>query len=162
LVCTRSVKLLAVFPFPKDGEWQLAFEAAFPYVETDDQIKVAKEIKEDMEKATPMDRLVCWRCRLWKNRNGYACFFLKRLWEENKLLFWRRQQYSLSNTMKRFWSDLKNFPVKIAHMSRFVTKAEQKKIIERLALGEIDILIGTHRIIQKDIVFKNLGLDDHR
>ena len=145
------------FPFPKDGEWQLAFEAAFPYVETDDQIKVAKEIKEDMEKATPMDRLVCGDVGYGKTEMAMRASF-KAVMGGKQVAFLAPTTILAEQHYETLLERFEKFPVKIAHMSRFVTKAEQKKIIERLALGEIDILIGTHRIIQKDIVFKNLGL----
>ena len=145
------------FPFPKDTEWQLTFEAAFPYEDTPDQITVTEEIKADMEKPVPMDRLVCGDVGYGKTEIAMRAAF-KAVMGGKQVAFLApttilaEQHYE--NCVERF----QNFPVKIAHMSRFVSNAEQKKILAKLAEGQIDILIGTHRIIQKDVNFKNLGL----
>ena len=145
------------FPFPKDGEWQTTFEAAFPYTETDDQLTVTAEIKEDMEKPIPMDRLVCGDVGYGKTEIAMRAAF-KAVMGGKQVAFLApttilaEQHYE--NCVERF----EKFPVRIAHMSRFVSRQEQKKILEKLATGEIDILVGTHRIIQKDVVFKDLGL----
>lgn len=145
------------FPFPKDGEWQVAFEAAFPYTETDDQLTVASEIKADMEKPIPMDRLVCGDVGYGKTEMAMRAAF-KAVMGGKQVAFLApttilaEQHYE--NCVERF----EKFPVRIAQMSRFVSKGEQKKILEKLATGEIDILVGTHRIIQKDVIFKDLGL----
>ena len=145
------------FPFPKDTEWQLTFEAAFPYEDTPDQITVTEEIKADMEKPVPMDRLVCGDVGYGKTEIAMRAAF-KAVMGGKQVAFLApttilaEQHYE--NCVERF----QNFPVKIAQMSRFVSTAEQKKILQKLADGQVDILIGTHRIIQKDVVFKNLGL----
>ena len=145
------------FPFPKDTEWQLTFEAAFPYEDTPDQITVTEEIKADMEKPVPMDRLVCGDVGYGKTEIAMRAAF-KAVMGGKQVAFLApttilaEQHYE--NCVERF----QNFPVKIAQMSRFVSAAEQKKILQKLADGQVDILIGTHRIIQKDVVFKNLGL----
>ncbi len=145
------------FAFPKDTEWQAAFEAAFPYEDTPDQINVTREIKEDMEKPVPMDRLVCGDVGYGKTEIALRAAFKAIIGGKQVALLapttiLAEQHYE--NSVERF----KNFPVTIAHMSRFVTPAEQKKILARLETGEIDLLVGTHRIIQKDVKFKNLGL----
>ena len=145
------------YPFPKDTEWQTTFEAAFPYEDTPDQITVTEEIKRDMEKNVPMDRLVCGDVGYGKTEIAMRAAF-KAVMGGKQVAFLApttilaEQHYE--NCVERF----KNFPVKIAHMSRFVSPKEQKKILEDLQEGKIDILIGTHRIIQKDVNFKNLGL----
>ena len=145
------------FPFPKDAEWQTAFEAAFPYTETDDQLTVTAEIKADMEKPEPMDRLVCGDVGYGKTEIAMRAAF-KAVMGGKQVAFLApttilaEQHYE--NCVERF----EGFPVRIAHMSRFVSRQEQKKILEGLAAGTIDILVGTHRIIQKDVVFKDLGL----
>ena len=145
------------FPFPKDAEWQTAFEAAFPYTETDDQLTVTAEIKADMEKPAPMDRLVCGDVGYGKTEIAMRAAF-KAVMGGKQVAFLApttilaEQHYE--NCVERF----EGFPVRIAHMSRFVSRQEQKKILEGLAAGTIDILVGTHRIIQKDVVFKDLGL----
>lgn len=145
------------FPFPKDGEWQTAFEAAFPYEDTPDQFNVTKEIKSDMEKPVPMDRLVCGDVGYGKTEIAMRAAF-KAVMGGKQVAFLApttilaEQHYE--NCVERF----SKFPVTIAHLSRMVSTSEQKKILEKLAAGEIDILVGTHRIIQKDVVFKDLGL----
>ena len=115
------------FPFPKDGEWQLAFEAAFPYVETDDQIKVAKEIKEDMEKATPMDRLVCGDVGYGKTEMAMRASF-KAVMGGKQVAFLAPTTILAEQHYETLLERFEKFPVKIAHMSRFVTKAEQKRL----------------------------------
>ena len=145
------------FAFPKETEWQAAFEAAFPYEDTPDQITVTEEVKQDMEKPVPMDRLVCGDVGYGKTEIAMRSAF-KAVMGGKQVAFLApttilaEQHYD--NCIERF----KNFPVKIERMSRFVSPADQKKTLERLKNGEVDILIGTHRIIQKDVVFKNLGL----
>ncbi len=145
------------FPFPKDGEWQTAFEAAFPYTETDDQITVSQEIKADMEKPVPMDRLVCGDVGYGKTELAMRSAF-KAVMGGKQVAFLAPTTILAEQHYESCKERFEKFPVKIAHMSRFVTKAEQKKILEKLAKGEIDILVGTHRIIQKDVIFKDLGL----
>lgn len=145
------------FPFPKDNEFQIAFEAAFPYEETEDQLTCISEVKGDMERAVPMDRLVCGDVGYGKTEIAMRAAF-KAVLGGKQVAFLApttilaEQHYE--NCLERF----EKFPVNIAHMSRFVSTSEQKKILEKLKKGEIDILVGTHRIIQKDVVFKDLGL----
>lgn len=145
------------FPFPKDGEWQAAFEAAFPYEDTPDQFTATQDIKHDMESPVPMDRLVCGDVGYGKTEIAMRAAF-KAVMGGKQVAFLApttilaEQHYE--NCIERF----KNFPVTIAQLSRFVTPAEQKKILTKLAQGEVDILIGTHRILQKDVIFKDLGL----
>lgn len=145
------------FAFPKDTEWNLAFEAAFPYEDTPDQIVATQEIKSDMESLRPMDRLVCGDVGYGKTELAMRAAF-KAVMGGKQVAFLApttilaEQHYE--NCLERF----KNFPVHIAQLSRFISPSEQKKIIQALAQGKIDILIGTHRIIQKDVIFKDLGL----
>lgn len=145
------------YAFPKETEWQAAFEAAFPYEDTPDQITVTEEVKSDMEKPVPMDRLVCGDVGYGKTEIAMRSAF-KAVMGGKQVAFLApttilaEQHYE--NCVERF----KNFPVKIAHLSRFVTPAEQKKVLAKLAEGQVDVLVGTHRIIQKDVKYKNLGL----
>ncbi len=145
------------FPFPRDTEWQTAFEAAFPYTETDDQLTVSAEVKADMEKPQPMDRLVCGDVGYGKTEIAMRAAF-KAVMGGKQVAFLApttilaEQHYE--NCVERF----QGFPVRIAQLSRFVERKEQRKILEELAAGTVDILVGTHRIIQKDVVFKDLGL----
>ncbi|MCR4626515.1 MAG: transcription-repair coupling factor, partial [Treponema sp.] len=145
------------FPFPKDTEWQLAFEASFPYEDTPDQITVTKEIKDDMEKPVPMDRLICGDVGYGKTEIAMRAAF-KAVMGGKQVAFLAPTTILAEQHYETCKERFSNFPVKIAQLSRFVSHAEQKKTIEKLAAGEIDVLVGTHRIIQKDVVFKNLGL----
>lgn len=145
------------YPFPKDNEWQTAFEASFPYEDTPDQYTVNQEIKRDMEQPVPMDRLVCGDVGFGKTELAMRAAF-KAVMGGKQVAFLApttilaEQHYE--NCIERF----KNFPVKIAQLSRFVTPKEQKKILKELEQGSVDILVGTHRIIQKDVRYKDLGL----
>ena len=150
-------KASAGFAFPKDTEWQIAFEAAFPYEDTPDQIQVTKEIKEDMEKPVPMDRLLCGDVGYGKTEIAMRAAF-KAVLGGKQVAFLAPTTILAEQHYESCIERFKNFPVTIAQMSRFVSKKDQKKILEKLALGEVDVLIGTHRIIQNDVKFKNLGL----
>ncbi len=145
------------FAFPKDTEWQTAFEAAFPYTETDDQITVSKEINEDMEKPVPMDRLVCGDVGYGKTEMAMRAAF-KAVMGGKQVAFLAPTTLLAEQHYESCKNRFENFPVRISQLSRFVPPAEQKKTLEKLSKGEVDILIGTHRIIQKDVVFKDLGL----
>ncbi|MGP1586797.1 MAG: transcription-repair coupling factor [Treponemataceae bacterium] len=145
------------FAFPKDNEMQMAFEAAFPYTETPDQITVNEEIKTDMEKPLPMDRLICGDVGYGKTELAMRAAF-KAVLGGKQVAFLAPTTILAEQHFESCKERFEKFPVAIAHMSRFVAKSEQKKILENLADGKIDILIGTHRIIQKDVTFKNLGL----
>ncbi len=145
------------FAFPKETEWQAAFEAAFPYEDTPDQITVTEEIKEDMEKPVPMDRLVCGDVGYGKTEIAMRAAF-KAVMGGKQVAFLAPTTILAEQHYETCKERFKNFPVKIERMSRFISPAEQKKILARLAIGDVDLLIGTHRIIQKDVKFKNLGL----
>ncbi len=145
------------FPFPKDTEWQTAFEAAFPYDETDDQLTVTAEVKADMEKPVPMDRLICGDVGYGKTEVAMRAAF-KAVMGGKQVAFLAPTTILAEQHYETCTERFENFPVRIAHMSRFVSKAEQKNILEKLKTGGVDILVGTHRIIQKDVIFKELGL----
>lgn len=145
------------FAFPKDTEWQAAFEAAFPYEDTPDQFTVTQEIKADMERAVPMDRLVCGDVGYGKTEIAMRSAF-KAVMGGKQVAFLAPTTILAEQHYETCLERFKNFPVKIARMSRFVPASEQKKTLEKLSQGQIDILIGTHRIIQKDVKFKDLGL----
>jgi transcription-repair coupling factor (superfamily II helicase) len=145
------------FAFPADTEWQLMFEAAFPYEETEDQLKCADEIKADMESPHPMDRLVCGDVGYGKTELAVrACF--KAVMGGKQAAFLAPTTILAEQHFINFQERFGGFPVKTAMLSRFIKNAEAKKILEQLAKGQVDILIGTHRIIQKDVAFKDLGL----
>ena len=145
------------FPFPRDTEWQTTFEAAFPYEDTPDQITVTEEIKADMEKPVPMDRLVCGDVGYGKTEIAMRAAF-KAVMGGKQVAFLAPTTILAEQHYETCIERFRNFPVKIACLSRFVTPGEQKKILKALGEGAIDILVGTHRIIQKDVEFKNLGL----
>ncbi len=145
------------YPFPKDTEWQTAFEAAFPYEDTPDQYSVTQEVKADMEKPVPMDRLVCGDVGYGKTEIAMRAAF-KAVMGGKQVAFLAPTTILAEQHYESCVERFANFPVKIAQMSRFVPASEQKKIIARLAEGDVDILVGTHRIIQKDVVFRDLGL----
>ena len=145
------------YAFPKEKEWQSAFEAAFPYEDTPDQITVTEEVKADMEKPVPMDRLICGDVGYGKTEIAMRAAF-KAVMGGKQVAFLAPTTILAEQHYETLIERFKNFPVKIARLSRFVAAAEQKKILKKLEQGEVDILVGTHRIIQKDVHFKNLGL----
>ena len=145
------------FAFSEDTDWQRAFEERFPYSETPDQIRCVKEIKKDMESQTPMDRILCGDVGFGKTevalRAAMKCVMDSKqcaILVPTTILAWQHYKTALS----RFDS----FPINIALLSGFRSSKEQKEILKKLRSGEIDIVIGTHRLVQKDIEFKNLGL----
>jgi len=144
------------YAFSPDTTWQNEFEDAFPYGETEGQLQATREIKRDMEQPIPMDRLLCGDVGFGKTEVALRGVFKAVM--DNKqaailvpttILAWQHYQTMLS----RF----KGYPIRIEMLSRFRTKKEQKKILERLGNGEIDILVGTHRLLQKDVIFSDLG-----
>lgn len=143
--------------FLPDDEMQKDFESRFPYTETDDQLQSINEIKEDMEKIRPMDRLLCgdvgfgktevaFRAAMKCVNSGMQCAILV----PTTVLAMQHYQTAI----RRF----EHFPVNIEMLSRFRTPKQQQEILKKLKKGLIDIIIGTHRLVQKDVVFKSLGL----
>lgn len=143
--------------FPEDTEWQVAFEASFPYEDTPDQATATEEIKADMERAVPMDRLICGDVGYGKTEIAMRAAF-KAIMGGKQVAFLAPTTILAEQHFETCTERFRNFPVKIGLLSRFVSLKDQKKTLEALAKGEIDLVIGTHRIIQKDVVFKNLGL----
>jgi transcription-repair coupling factor (superfamily II helicase) len=145
------------FAFAPDSLWQVELEAGFPYEETVDQARSIKHVKEDMESNKPMDRLVCGDVGYGKTEVALrAAFKAASSGKQVALLvpttILAEQHYN--NFKERFAP----FPVSVEMLSRFRSKGEQREIIERLALGGVDIIIGTHRLLQDDVKFKDLGL----
>ncbi len=150
-------KAVQGYAFPKDTEWQTAFEAAFPYEETEDQLRCVEEIKRDMESPYPMDRLVCGDVGYGKTEVAVrACF--KAVMGGKQVAFLAPTTILAEQHYENFQERFAQFPVRLGMLSRFVDKAEARRTLEAVRKGEIDILVGTHRIIQKDVVFKDLGL----
>jgi transcription-repair coupling factor (superfamily II helicase) len=145
------------FAFPQDTEWQTLFEAAFPFEETEDQLRCVEEIKADMESPHPMDRLVCGDVGYGKTEVAVrACF--KAIMGGRQAAFLAPTTILAEQHFENFRERFSQFPVKLAMLSRFVNPRESRRILKALAAGEVDLLVGTHRIIQKDVIFKNLGL----
>lgn len=145
------------FAFPKETEWQNLFEAAFPFEETADQLRCADEIKTDMESSRPMDRLVCGDVGYGKTEVALrACF--KAIMGGRQAAFLCPTTILAEQHYNNFVERFSEFPVRIAILSRFVTPARARRVTAALAQGEVDLLVGTHRILQKDVAFKNLGL----
>ncbi len=145
------------YAFYPDDEIQHKFEERFPYVETDDQLQSIQEIKSDMQLSRPMDRLLCGDVGFGKTEVAFRAAM--------KCVLSDRQCAILAPTtvlaLQHYRTALRRFdqmPVKIEMLSRFRTPKEQKKILEDLAKGKIDIIIGTHRLVQKDVKFHSLGL----
>jgi transcription-repair coupling factor (superfamily II helicase) len=145
------------YAFPKDTEWQTMFEAAFPFEETEDQLRCVEEIKKDMESPSPMDRLVCGDVGYGKTEVAVrACF--KAIIGGKQAAFLAPTTILAEQHYENFKERFSIFPVRIAMLSRFVDHKSVRATLVQLKNGEIDLLIGTHRIIQKDVAFKNLGL----
>ncbi len=143
--------------FAQDNEWQRDFELRFAYDETDDQIRSAQEIKKDMQKPTPMDRLLCGDVGVGKTevalRAAFKCIMDGKqcaILVPTTILAWQHYNSIISR--------MESFPIKVALLSRFRTSLQIKNSIKGLNDGTVDIVVGTHRLIQKDIKFKNLGL----
>lgn len=145
------------FAFPEDDELQDDFEQHFPYIETNSQLRCIDEIKSDMQKEQPMERLLCGDVGFGKTevalRAAFKCIESGKqcaLLAPTTVLAWQHYQTATAR--------MEGFPVNIALLSRYKTPKEQKEILKSLASGRIDFVIGTHRIVQNDVVFKDLGL----
>ncbi len=155
LYATRAT--LKGYKYNKDTEWQRQFEDEFPFEETPDQLTSLEEIKKDMESDKPMDRLLCGDVGYGKTEVAVRAAF-KAVMDGKQVAFLvpttilAEQHYK--NMLKRF----SDFPVKIDMISRFRSAKEQKATLQAAKEGNVDILIGTHRLVSKDIVFKDLGL----
>ncbi|MCL0053330.1 transcription-repair coupling factor, partial [Dehalococcoidales bacterium] len=145
------------FAFSPDTVWQQELEASFPYVETPDQIEALNQVKEDMEKAKPMDRLVCGDVGYGKTEVAIRAAF-KAVMDNKQVAVLVPTTVLAQQHFSTFSQRLNAFPIRIEVLSRFKTPKEQQAILAGLANGSVDICIGTHRLLQKDVVFKNLGL----
>ena len=145
------------YAFSPDTVWQQELEASFPYIETPDQIKVQEEIKEDMASSKPMDRLIIGDVGYGKTEIAIRTAF-KAVMDNKQVAVLVPTTVLAEQHYTTFKQRLGAFPVKIEVLSRFRTPVEQKRVIEGLANGSIDICIGTHRLLQKDVNFKDLGL----
>ncbi|MDK2897423.1 MAG: hypothetical protein PWP04_1543 [Candidatus Atribacteria bacterium] len=143
--------------FSPDSAWQKELELSFPFVETYDQKKAAEEVKRDMEAPRPMDRLVCGDVGFGKTEIAIRAAF-KAVMDGKQVAVLAPTTLLSEQHYLTFRSRMKRFPVSIAVLNRFKTPREQEKIVEGVKRGTVDIVIGTHRLLQKDIQFRNLGL----
>ncbi|MAU13159.1 MAG: transcription-repair coupling factor [Anaerolineaceae bacterium] len=143
--------------FQPDTPWQHELEASFPFVETEDQVRVLREIKRDMESPMPMDRLVCGDVGYGKTEVALRAAF-KAVMDGRQVAILVPTTVLAEQHYQTFSERMAPFPLKVESISRFRTKAEQAKIIDDLASGEVDIIIGTHRLLSKDVAFHDLGL----
>lgn len=153
------------FKFSKDGKDQEEFEYEFIYAETDDQLRCTAEIKKDMEDEKPMDRLLCGDVGFGKTEVAMRAAF-KAVNDIKQVAYIVPTTVLAKQQANEFRERMKNFPIVIEDISRFKTSKEQKVIIEKLSRGEIDIIIGTHRLLSSDVKFRDLGLliidEEHR
>jgi transcription-repair coupling factor (superfamily II helicase) len=143
--------------FPPDNEFQREFEDAFDYNETDDQLSAINDIKRDMESTTPMDRLLCGDVGYGKTEVAMRAAF-KSVQDGKQVAVLTPTTVLSFQHFETFKKRFRQFPINIEMISRFRTAKEQKIILERAAAGQVDILIGTHRLLSKDIQFQDLGL----
>jgi transcription-repair coupling factor (superfamily II helicase) len=143
--------------FPHDTEWQREFDAAFPYQETPDQSTAIEEIKADMQLTRPMDRLLCGDVGFGKTELAIRAAF-KAVDAGYQVAVLVPTTVLAEQHRRTFSARMSEFPFRIEAISRFCTAKEQREITEKAALGQIDILIGTHRIASPDVKFANLGL----
>jgi transcription-repair coupling factor (superfamily II helicase) len=143
--------------FSPDTEWQRELEDAFPYMETADQLRAIVDVKQDMEQPHPMDRLICGDVGFGKTEVALRAAF-KAVQDGKQVAVLVPTTVLAQQHFDTFTRRLMAFPVKVEMISRFRTPKEQDAIVAAIARGEIDVLIGTHRLLSKDIHFKNLGL----
>ncbi|HEY2439049.1 MAG TPA: DEAD/DEAH box helicase, partial [Solirubrobacteraceae bacterium] len=143
--------------FPADSDWQREFEDAFPYTETPDQRDAIEFVKADMESPRPMDRLICGDVGYGKTEVALRAAF-KAAQDDKQVMVLAPTTILAQQHYGTFSERLKDYPVTIEHVSRFRSAAEQKDAIARFAKGEVDILIGTHRLLSRDVRAKDLGL----
>jgi transcription-repair coupling factor (superfamily II helicase) len=145
------------FSFSKDNNWQQELEMSFPFEETYDQLQALSEVKADMEIVKPMERLVCGDVGYGKTEIAIRASF-KAVLDGKQVAILAPTTILVQQHYDTFRERMSSFPINIDMLSRFRTKQEQKKVIEDLKEGKVDIIIGTHRLIQNDIRFKDLGL----
>ena len=145
--------------FPPDSEqpWLQELEDAFPYEETPDQARAIEEVKADMERPRPMDRLICGDVGYGKTEVALRAAFKAVLDQRQVAILVPTTVLALQH-YNTFRERLKPYPVRVELLSRFRSEKEQKQVLEDVAFGKVDIIIGTHRLLQKDVVFSNLGL----
>ena len=153
------------FAFSKDNEWQKQFEDSFPYAETEDQLRCIEETKKDMEQPRPMDRLLCGDVGYGKTEVAIRAAF-KAVMDQKQVAYLVPTTVLANQQYESFKQRMEAFAIRVELLNRFRTKKEQDEVIRKLKLGEVDVVIGTHRILSKDVEFKDLGLliidEEHR
>ena len=145
------------FAFNSDTEWQMDFEAAFPYEETEDQLRCIEDVKRDMEQPVPMDRMICGDVGYGKTEVAMRAAF-KAVTAGKQVAFLAPTTILAEQHYDTISERVDKFPVETAMLSRFVPQKKQKTTLKQLQEGGVDILVGTHRMLQKDVSFRNLGL----
>ncbi len=153
------------FMFSEDTPWQKQFEDNFPYQETDDQLRCISEVKKDMESDKPMDRLLCGDVGYGKTEVAIRAAF-KAVMDQKQVAYLVPTTILANQQYEEFKSRMEGFAIKVELLNRFRTKKEQDEVVRRLKLGEVDVVVGTHRLLSKDVEFKDLGLliidEEHR
>lgn len=143
--------------YPQDNAWQQELEASFPYVETADQLRAIKEVKTDLQRSRPMDRLICGDVGYGKTEVALRAAF-KVMQDGKQVAVLVPTTVLAQQHFGTFQARLAPFPVNVEMLSRFRSPKEQRAILQRLNDGQVDIVVGTHRLLQKDVQFKDLGL----
>ena len=153
------------FMFSKDTEWQKEFEEKFPYTETNDQLRSIEEMKKDMESEKPMDRLLCGDVGYGKTEVALRGAF-KACMDQKQVAYLAPTTILAGQQYESFKERMKDYPIRIELLNRFVPASKQKEVIQGLKTGEVDIVIGTHKLLNDQIEYKNLGLliidEEHR
>ncbi|MFW5787875.1 MAG: transcription-repair coupling factor, partial [Halanaerobiales bacterium] len=145
------------YAFSPDTVWQKEFEDVFPYQETPDQIQAIEDVKKDMESNTPMDRLLCGDVGYGKTEVAIRAAF-KAAMDQKQTAVLVPTTILAQQHFNTFRERIDKYPINVEMISRFRSKSEQKKVLKKLARGKVDIIIGTHRLLSKDVVFNDLGL----
>ena len=153
------------YAFSPDTPWQTQFEDSFPYQETDDQLRCIAEVKKDMELDKPMDRLLCGDVGYGKTEVAIRAAF-KAVVDGKQVAYLAPTTVLAEQQYKEFRDRMSSFGIRVEVLNRFKSKKQQDEIVKKLKMGEVDIVIGTHRILSKDVEFKDLGLliidEEHR
>ena len=153
------------FSFSPDTPWQKQFEDNFQYTETDDQLRCIQDVKKDMEKQQPMDRLLCGDVGYGKTEIAIRAAF-KAVMDQKQVAYLVPTTILANQQYEEFKTRMQEFAINVELLNRFKTKKEQDEIIKKLKLGEVDVVVGTHRLLSEDVNFKDLGLliidEEHR
>ena len=153
------------FSFSPDTPWQKQFEDSFPYTETDDQLRCIQDVKKDMQKPQPMDRLLSGDVGYGKTEVAIRAAF-KAVMDQKQVAYLVPTTILANQQYEEFKTRMQEFAINVELLNRFKTKKEQDEIIKKLKLGEVDVVVGTHRLLSEDVNFKDLGLliidEEHR